>query len=706
MYRVKRELAGRTISLEEGGVARQADGGVLVRYGDTVVLVSAVYSREPVKSSDLFLPLTVDYREQAFAAGKIPGGFFKREGRPHDKEILTSRLIDRPIRPLFPPGFCQETQITGFLLSSDLENDADLLGILGASAALTISEIPFGGPVAAVRIGKIDSQLVVNPTIPQRERSSLDLVVCGTRDTIIMLEGDGKEVGEEELVMALRMAQEGIGLLIELQEELKGLVGRKKISIPGVSIPEELAQRVRELSMDRIPSILDLSQKADRRVAASRLKRELAEPWLTSHPEAESLVAQVLDELFRKEVRRRILEEDRRLDGRRHSDLRPIACEVGVLPRTHGSALFSRGQTQCLAVVTLGTKRDEQFIDDVEWEGYRSFMFHYNFPPFSTGEVKPLRGPSRREIGHGLLAQRSIEPVLPEEERFPYTIRVVADILESNGSSSMASVCGASLALMDAGVPIRAPVAGVAMGLVKEGERYTILTDILGDEDHYGDMDFKLAGTYAGITGIQLDLKIEGVPIELLAEAIRRSTEARRQILARMAGTISQPRASISKYAPRISIIRIPKEKIGDVIGAGGRVIRRIIDETKAEIDIDDEGKVVIAATDPEAVEKAQQWVKGIVAEVEVGKVYLGEVKRVTNFGAFVEILPGREGLVRLSQLAPYRVERAEDVVKPGDRIAVRVIEVDELGRINLSRRLEKRPDGRELRSARNRRRE
>lgn len=685
MHRIEITINDRKLSLETGLVARQASGGVMVRYGDTVVLSSAVCKKEVSEWSDFF-PLIVDYRELAYAAGKIPGGFFKREGKPRDKEILTSRLIDRPIRPFFPKTFRNDTQITSFLLSSDLENESDVLGIIGASAALVISEIPFNGPIGAVRIGKIDDNFVVNPLLSDLARSVMNLVICGTKDSIVMLEGTANEVSAEDIVQALKTAQVEIIKIIEFQEELQKLASKPKMEVPDELMPKELEDEIRTKTTEAIISANNITDKEERNDTIYDIADKTIKELEEKYPDCRGQVLDVIDSIARADTRRRVIEEKKRLDGRDIDEIRPISCSISILPRTHGSALFTRGQTQCLAVTTLGTKSDEQIIDDVQMEKSKSFMLHYNFPPFATGEVKPLRGPSRREVGHGALAERSVEVLLPKEESFPYTIRVVSDILESNGSSSMATVCGSSLSLMDAGVPIKSAVAGIAMGLVKENDRHVILTDIIGAEDHYGDMDFKIAGTKQGITGIQLDLKTTGIPLTILTEALNKGFHAYHQILDIMAKTIDQPRQSISQYAPRIIAFKIPKEKIGEVIGPGGKVIRKIIEETKVEIDIEDDGTVTISAPTTEALEDGKDRVLSIVQEVEVGQTYLGKVRRTTKFGAFVEVLPGKEGLVHISRLAPHRVKRVEDVVKVGDQIEVKCIGIDDLGRINLTR--------------------
>ncbi len=688
MHQVQKEVCGRLLSFEYGRVARQADAGVLARYGDSVVLASACYKKEPADYLPFF-PLTIDYRELAFAAGKIPGGFFKREGRPRDKETLTCRHIDRPIRPLFPPGFRNETQIVAYLLSTDMENESDLLGLLAASCALSISEIPFLGPLGACRIGKVNGEIVANPTMSQLSAAQMSMMFVGIEDRVMMIAGQADEISIEDLDKAIEVAAPVIAQTIEMQREMVEAVGKPKITIDKPDVSSDLAARVKDRAEAKVRDINDGKGKLDRNRALNELKRGLTEELAEQFPDCEGPIAEALDTLVKQDVRQRILKRDQRLDGRPLTEVRPIECEVGILPRTHGSALFTRGQTQSMTATTLGTKSDEQVIDDVELEEEekKRFMLHYNFPPFSVGEVRFLRGPGRREIGHGDLAESSLETVVPSEEEFPYTVRLVSDILESNGSSSMASVCAGSLAMMDAGVPVRAAVAGVAMGLVKEGDKYKILTDILGAEDHYGDMDFKVAGTRKGITGIQLDLKLPGVPWSLLREAVVLATEARMHILDVMDKAIAKPRPDISEYAPRIEAIVIDKEKIGTVIGPGGKTIRKITAETGATIDIEDDGTVTIASNKPESLRKAKEWIELLVAEVEVGQMYEGEVKRIMNFGAFVEVLPGKEGLVHISQLAPERIRSVEDVVKVGDKIWVKVVEIDDLGRVNLSRR-------------------
>jgi len=687
-------VCGRTLSLEFGRVAKQADGGVLARYGDTVILASACYKKEPPATYQDFFPLTVDYRELAYAAGKIPGGFFKREGKPRDKETLTCRLIDRPIRPLFPPDFRNETQIVSYLLSTDLENESDPLGLIAASAALHVSDIPFLGPIGACRIGKIAGEFITNPPMSKENEAEMWIVYVGIGDQVMTIAGQAREASPEDIGRGWELAQPVIKQTIDMQHELRQAVGKPKLKIEQPLVPPELVAGVRKLAADKVKAANDIVDKLARGNVRSELAREVTAALAEKYPDMEKAIKELLDEMTGADMRRRVLETGIRLDGRKETEVRPIECAVGVLPRAHGSALFTRGQTQSLAATTLGTKSDEQVIDDVEleMEEKKSFMLHYNFPPFSVGEVKFLRGPGRREIGHGDLAERGLAAVIPREEDFPYTVRVVSDILESNGSSSMASACAASLSLMDAGVPIKAAVAGMAMGLITDGDitkgaKYRIITDILGDEDHYGYMDFKVAGTRAGITSIQLDLKLPGVPYSVLAEGIRRATTARLHVLDVMDSVIDKPRSEISKYAPRIVSMVIDKEKIGTVIGPGGKMIRKITEETGATIDIEDDGTVTIAATNPDALNAAKEWVESLVAEVEVGKLYQGMVTRIMNFGAFVEVLPGKEGLVHISQLGPERYHRVEDAVNVGDKVWVKVIEIDEMGRVNLSRR-------------------
>ncbi len=686
METIRCELGGRELSIETGHVARQAHGAVMVRYGDTIVLVAVVASEKDAEEQDFF-PLTVDYREKSYAIGRIPGGFFKREGKPKETEVLGARLIDRPIRPLFPEGFRRETQVYCTVLSSDQENPADVLGIIGASAALSISPIPFLGPIAAVRIGLIDGEYVLNPTFSQLETSLLDLVVAGSRDAIVMVEGGAREVPEADVVAALNLAHGHIKNLVKLQEELVARVGKPKMGFVAVGPSPELRARVEELALAPLREAIAVRDKTARRAALEGVRQIVQAALEAEFPDAERHVAQVVAEMEERLVRRMILDEGIRLDGRGVDDIRPITCEVGILPRVHGSALFTRGQTQSLATVTLGTKVDEQKIEDLMGESYKSYMLHYNFPPYAVGEARPSRGPGRREIGHGALAERAIEPTMPSEQVFPYTVRIVSDILESNGSSSMATVCAGSLALMDAGVPIRAATAGIAMGLIKDDGRAVILTDILGDEDHLGDMDLKVAGTRAGVTACQMDIKITGIGTEEISAALEKARQARLAILDVMEQTIAQPRPNLSPYAPRITILKVRTSKIGEIIGPGGKNIRQITEETGAKIDIEDDGRVIIAAVDEECSRKAREWIERIVQEAEVGKTYTGKVKRITNFGAYVEYLPGKEGLVHISQLEHHRVGKVEDVVQEGQEITVQCIGIDEMGRVDLSRK-------------------
>ena len=688
MERVQTEIGGRQYSFEVGEWAKQANGAVKVQYGDTVLLLTACYNDDPAKSFG-FLPLTVDYREYYSAAGKIPGGFFKREGRPRDREILISRMIDRPIRPLIPIEFHHEIQIIGLLFSHDGENQPDPIAITAASAALCISEIPFAGPIASVQVGRHDGELLINPTISQLEDCDFKLLVVTNGDEINMIEFEGEEIPEDEVMAAIAVAQEAARPLIELQRELVSKVGKAKKALASDLIPEGLDERVASMLADKISAINDIRDKGQRSEARKEMTKQVIEALEEDYPDAEPVIKTLIDDLLKKDVRVRAL-SGKRLDGRALDEVRSISCQVGILPRTHGSALFTRGQTQSLAVVTLGTKSDEQMIDNVEKEEWKSFMLHYDFPPFSVGEVRFLRGPGRREIGHGTLAEKSVKVMAPADGEFPYTIRINSHILESNGSSSMASVCGASLALFDAGVPMKAAVAGIAMGLVYEPQGHVIFTDILGDEDHFGDMDFKVAGTRKGVTGIQLDLKLTGVPLEVLIEAMHKSVAPRRHILDIMERAIAEPRTELSAYAPRIATLVIPNDKIGEVIGPGGKVIRKITEETETTIDIDDEtSTVIIAGTKPEGVKAALDMVKEIVKEVEVGEIYEGTVVRITNFGAFVELFRGKDGLLHISNLAPHRVEKVEDVVKMGDKIKVRVKGIDDLGRIDLTTNLD-----------------
>lgn len=686
IYKVELEVGERILSWETGKLAGQADGAVMVKYGDTVVLATAVAAPEAAIDQDFF-PLTVDYREKAYAAGKIPGGFFKREGRPSEKEVLSSRLIDRPLRPLFPENYLNEVQVLVSVLSSDQENDSDILGINAASAALAISSIPLSESIGAVRIGKIKGGVVVNPTNSQLEESDMNIVVAGTKENIIMVEGGAKEVSEEELIAALSLGHQEIKRIIEAINEIVRQCGRPKVAVPPKEIPAELVEAVKNLAAEEIKADNWAREKQQRKENLNQLLEKVLTELKEKFPESEKQIREIFDKLVEGDVRRKIIQEQIRLDGRRPDQIRPITCEVGVLPRTHGSALFTRGQTQSLVVTTLGTKMDEQRIDDLLGETSKSYMLHYNFPPFSVGEVRPVRGPGRREIGHGALAERAIEPLIPIDELFPYTIRIVSDILESNGSSSMATVCGGSLSLMDAGVPIKSAVAGIAMGMVKEDDQVVVLSDISGEEDHYGDMDFKVAGTRKGITAFQMDVKMAGLSLELLQEALEKAKAGRLFVLEAMDQAISKPRPELSQYAPRIIILKVRQDKIGDIIGPGGKTIRGIVEQTGAKIDIEDDGTVFISSVDQKAGEMAKEMVLKLVEEPEIGKVYLGKVRRTAPFGAFVEIIPGQDGLVHISELDFKRVEKTEDVLKVGDEVLVKVIGIDQEGKIKLSRK-------------------
>jgi polyribonucleotide nucleotidyltransferase len=685
-YRVSAEIGGLEFAIEMGKVAKQADGAAYISYGDTVVLATACAEKEPREGGD-FIPLTVDYRENTYAAGKIPGGFFKREGRPTEKEILTSRLIDRPLRPLFPEGYNCETQIVALVLSADKENDPDIMSITGASTALYCSSIPFHNPVAAVRVGLMNGDFVINPPISKLKDSSLNLTVAGTEDAIVMVEAGASEIPEERMVEALDFAHSIIRKLIALQKELYGKVQPVKRQVAAPVLDQAEYGRIEAAYSQRISAALHIKGKLLSYATLDEITREIVESVPEEETEKRTQAGRIYQHLMEKIFRKEILQDRLRPDGRQFDEIRPINIEVSLLPRTHGSALFTRGETQALVTATLGTADDEQRMDTLEGESFKRFMLHYNFPPFSVGEVKFLRGPGRREIGHGALAERSILPVMPPEEAFPYTVRVVADILESNGSSSMATICGGILALMDAGVPIKAPVAGVAMGLVKEGDNYAVLSDIAGAEDHYGDMDFKVAGTEKGITGLQMDIKITGINRGIMAEALAQARAGRMFILQRMAEFLSTPRSEISPYAPRIVTIQIPKDKIGGVIGTGGKVIRGIIEQTGVKIDIDDDGKVNIASTDTDSAQKAIRMIEDLVMEAEVGKTYLGTVTRLVDFGAFVEIFPGTEGLLHISEVADYRVQDINSELKVADQIPVKVISIDPPNKIRLSRK-------------------
>ncbi|HVN88082.1 MAG TPA: polyribonucleotide nucleotidyltransferase [Candidatus Binatia bacterium] len=687
MFRkVEIQLAGRTLSIESGRLAKQADGAALVQYGETCVLATAVASRSPREGVDFF-PLTCDYQEKTFATGKIPGGFFKREGRPSEREILISRLIDRPIRPLFADGFVCETQIVATVLSADRENDADMVALIAASAALHASDIPFLGPIAAVRVGRIDGALVINPFQSQYDASDVSLVVAGTADSIVMVEGGATIVPEDVMLEALYFGHEQMQAILAAQEELRHAVGKPKRNVGVSAATAGLAARVDAVATPPLQKALQTTAKQARVDGVHEALDHTQATLAAEFPNASKEIRAAFEDLESRLVRSLIVKEGRRIDGRGLKDIRPVSCEVGVLPRTHGSALFTRGETQALVVATLGTGADEQKIDALIGEHYKKFMLHYNFPPFSVGEVRPLRGPGRRDIGHGALAERSVLPALPGEEEFPYTLRIVSEVLESNGSSSMATVCGSSLALMDAGVPTKATVAGIAMGLIKEGESISILSDILGDEDHLGDMDFKVAGTRDGVTGLQMDIKVRGVTREIMRQALYQAREGRLHILDIMNRTMPEPRKDISMHAPRIVTIKIKPDKIRDVIGPGGKVIRAIVEETGAKIDIEDDGTVFIASSDGASLQKAIDRIEGLTAEAQVGKVYKGKVRKIVDFGAFVEIMPGTDGLVHISQLANTRVQKVSDVLKEGDEVMVKVLEIDKQGKIRLSRK-------------------
>jgi polyribonucleotide nucleotidyltransferase len=696
MQRIETTFAGRKLVIETGRMAKQAAGSATVQFGDTMVLAAVTVSEN--QSPLPFFPLLVEYREKSYAAGKIPGGFIKREGRPSDAEILSARIIDRSIRPLFPEGFKNEVQVYVYVISGDQENDADIPALLATSFALTSSKIPWSGPIAGTRIGRIQGNWVLNPTFQQLDYSEMELVVAGSRDSIVMVEGGALEVAEEDVVSALKVAQSGIGELVGVQEQLLKKIQRPpKMAWEKARLPEGLEARVKELAEGRIAEALNQKDKHTRVDAVERVKKDLAEQLLVDFPDAAKELHTLLGDVEYHSLRQQVLSSGHRVDGRKPTEVRPITIDVGLLPRAHGSALFTRGQTQALASVTLGTANDVQRLDTIDeaGEATKSFMLHYNFPPFSTGEVRPMRGTSRREIGHGHLAERALQGVLPAFEEFPYTIRVVSDVLESNGSSSMASVCGGSLALFDAGVPIQSSVAGVAMGLIKEGEKYSILTDILGTEDHLGDMDFKVAGTKQGITSIQMDIKIEGLDLRIMAEALAQAREGRLHILREMDRALPTPKPELSPYAPRIVTVQISPEKIGDLIGPKGKTIRGIQDETGAEITVDDNGVVTIAAVGGEAMERARQMVAAITAEPEIGATYEGTVKSTTPFGAFIEIMPGTEALLHISEMQHGRTEKTEDVVKKGDRVTVKLIDKDERGRLRLSRKaLLPKPEG------------
>ena len=685
-------LGGKNLTAEIGKVAKQANGSVMVRYGDTVILVTATVSREPRQGIDFF-PLLVDYEERLYAVGKIPGGFIKREGRPSEKAILSMRLIDRAIRPLFPYGFRNDVQVVATVLSVDQDCSPDVTAMIGASIALSISDIPFSGPIAGLIVGRVNGEYVVNPTLEQAEQSEMHLVVAGTRDAVMMVEAGAKEVPEEVMLEGIAFGHRVIQDIIEFQDEIVAQLGKPKLEIPFYQIEPELDRLVRDYVSEKVAVEVRNPDKLARQEAIDQLERETGEHFLEAYPEQGKDVKEIFHSVLKETVRQMILDEQERPDGRKLNEIRPITCEVGILPRAHGSGLFTRGQTQALTVATLGAVSDEQILDGLGVEESKRYMHQYNMPPYSVGETRPMRGPGRREIGHGALAERALLYVLPKEEVFPYTIRLVSEILESNGSSSMASVCGSTMALMDAGVPISAPVAGIAMGLVTGDDKFAVLSDIQGIEDALGDMDFKVAGTAKGVTALQMDIKVKGVSAEVLKKALEQAREGRMFILSKILETLPGPRPELSKYAPRIITITIDQEKIRDVIGPGGKTIRKIIEDTGVQIDIEDDGRAYIAATDAEAGQKALHIIECLTQDVEVGKIYMGKVTRLMDFGAFVEIipgvlgLPGKEGLVHISQLDEHRVGRVRDVLKEGDEIIVKVTEIDRQGRVNLSRK-------------------
>ena len=683
----KAEISGRTITMETGKVARQAHGAVLVRYGDTMVLVTAVTTDEIREGID-FVPLTVEYQEKGYAAGRIPGNYFRREvGRPTEKEILTARVIDRTIRPLFPSNYRYETQIIATVLSVDNENDPDTLAVVGASAALEISKIPFAGPIASVRVGRIDGQLKANPTLQELEKSDMNLIVAGNRDSIVMVEGGGQFIKEEDVLDAIFFGHKAMQPVIDLQCKLRNAAGKAKRTVPADEVDEDLAGKIETLAASRIREAVQIPQKLERREALKKIKTEVTETLETEYGDQKQVIYKILHDLERRIMRDLAVVEGRRIDGRGFDEIRPIQCEVGVLPRPHGSALFTRGETQALAIVTLGSTSDEQRVETLEGNIFVPFMLHYNFPPFCVGEARRLGSPGRREIGHGGLSTRAVEKVLPDKEKFDYTIRVVSEILESNGSSSMATVCASSLALMSAGVPVSAPVAGIAMGLIKEKDTIVILSDISGDEDHVGDMDFKVAGTREGITSLQMDIKIEGLSKQIMQQALEQAREGRLFILDRMEETLKESRPEVSPYAPKILTIQINPDKIRDVIGVGGKVVRGIEAETDCRVEVDQSGLVKIIAMNSEMGAKALRMIEDIVQEPKVGAIYEGTVRKIMDFGAFVQIFPGTDGLVHISQLDSKRVNKVTDILKEGDKVRVKVLEIDRDGKIRLSRK-------------------
>ncbi len=679
------DIAGKKMILETGKMAKQANAAVVVRFGDTVILSTITASKEP-KDLDFF-PLTVNYEERLYAVGKIPGGFIKREGRPSEKAILASRLIDRPIRPLFAEGFRNDVQVVNIVLSVDQDYSSEIAAMIGTSAALMISDVPFNGPIAGVVVGRIDGQFIINPTVTESEKSDLHLIVAGTKNGINMVEAGAQEIPEETMLEAIMFGHAEIQKICQFQEEMAREIGKPKMEVVLYEVDAEINRAVRDFATGKLVAAIQTADKQERQAQIDSVNQETVEHFTELYPEQLKQIKEVLDNMLKDEVRRLITREKIRPDGRAVDEIRPITTEVGILPRTHGSGLFTRGQTQALSICTLGALGDVQILDGLGLEEEKRFMHHYNFPPFSVGEARPLRPPGRREIGHGALGERALEPIIPSEEVFPYTIRLVSEVLESNGSSSQASICGSTMALMDAGVPIKAPVAGVAMGLVKDEEYVTVLTDIQGLEDHLGDMDFKVAGTEYGITALQMDIKIDTINREILEQALSQAKAGRLHILKKMLEAINAPRERLSPYAPKILTLRIDPDKIRDVIGPGGRIINKIIEETGVKIDIEQDGRIFIASINQEANEKAKKIIEDLVREVVAGETYLGTVKRIEKFGAFVEVIPGKEGLVHISQLALNRVNKVEDVVKVGDTILVKVTDIDDQGRVNLSRK-------------------
>ena len=684
MHRFEMEVGGRPLVIENGKMAKQANGAVLVRYGETVVLVTATASAEPREGVDFF-PLTVDYEEKMYAVGKIPGGFIKREGRPANAAILCARLIDRPIRPLFPKGFRNDVEVMATVLSVEQDNPPEIAAMIGASCALSVSDIPWNGPIAGVRVGRVDGKFVINPTVEQREKSDLNLAMAGSKDAVMMVEAGANELPEEVILESILFGHEEIKRIVAFEEKIVGECGKEKRQVKLFETPEALEKGIREYAGARLDAAVRNPDKLNRDANIAAINAETMEHFLVEYPESAKEIAGILHDVEKDIVRHMITHEKIRPDGRALDEVRPVSCEVGLLPRTHGSALFTRGQTQILTVTTLGSVGDEQIIDGLGTEKSKRYLHQYNFPGYSVGEARPARGPGRREIGHGALAERALMPVIPSEDEFPYTLRLVSETLESNGSSSMGSVCGSTLSLMHAGVPIKRPVSGVAMGLVKDGDQYTILTDIQGMEDALGDMDFKVAGTPEGITAIQMDIKIAGITREILSSALEQAKRGRAFILGKMLECIAKPNEELSPYAPRVTTLHISVDKIRNVIGPGGKIIKKIVEDTNTQIDIQEDGTVFISATSVEDSQKAIAIIRELTRDVEVGAVYKGRVTRIMGFGAFVEVLPGKEGLCHISQLAKRRVEKVEDVVKVGDELEVKVTEIDRQGRVNLS---------------------